>query len=50
MYVSLDVSHSISTYLAMTVTLGFFDDIYIPRIFLPEPSALYDPISFEVPE
>lgn len=24
----------------LTVTLGFFDDIYVPLIYLPEPSAL----------
>ena len=28
------------------VTLGFFDDIYVPKIFLPEPSALYASLRF----
>ena len=23
-----------------SVTLGFFDDIYVPRVYLPDPSAL----------
>ena len=24
----------------IAVTLGFFDDIYVPLVYLPEPSAL----------
>ena len=27
----------------LSVTVGFFDDIYVPLVYLPEPTALYVP-------
>jgi DNA-directed RNA polymerase III subunit RPC8 len=42
----VSLSSSIPVQLSeVPVTLGFFDDIYIPAPYLPQPSALYAPSS-----
>lgn len=37
---SVFAHHSLATINLRIVTVGFFDDIYVPLVFLPEPSAL----------
>lgn len=34
---------SLTTQLIILVSVGFFDDMYIPLAYLPQPSALYGP-------